>query len=82
MPQKRQKDLATLTKIDAACNTILSLLFVVLTALFAVFVLDLLGVIHMAKVMTFMRKGQEDVATNMPFIISTVQEYFDNRDLR
>jgi len=49
--------LATLTKIDAACNTILSLLFVVLMVLFTVFVLDLLGVIHLTKVVSFVRKG-------------------------
>lgn len=61
-----------MTKIDAACNTILSLLFIVLTVLFTVFVLDLLGVIHLTKVVSFVHKGQDDVTTNMPFIISTV----------
>lgn len=67
----RKQDVARLTKLEAACNTVLSLLFMLLTVLFMVFVLDLLGVIHLANLMTFVKKGQVEVNTNMPFIIST-----------
>lgn len=66
-------DLIQVTKIDALCNTILSLLFLALLSLFALFVLDLTGNMNLRGMLTFVRVGQQDVRESMPFI-SAVQE--------
>jgi hypothetical protein len=52
-----KKEFAKLTKLDATCNTILSLIFIILVTLFMLFIFDLMGVVQLNEIVKYLHTG-------------------------